>query len=144
MNLFTTQDANGSESVEATGHPSECQEPVIGTVSGSEPHSVTVNNKNGVEQTIATYGHAVLQFPKHDHDYGDVDGCHDEESHNIDKESGNLNKENWSLSVSINPANEPKTPTLIVNNGVGTDPKTSERVNSIDSGINNSIREKNP
>lgn len=136
---LVTVDKSGTQSVEATGHPTDCTEPVPGSVQGTEPHSVTVNNASGDEKPLATYDHATLHFDSHSHDYTAVEGCHQNSSHDLDKASGYLNKGNWSSSISISPANESASPVLVKNNDVATDPTTGDPVNAVGTGINNSV-----
>lgn len=133
-----------AQSVEATGHPSDCTEPVPGSVQGSEPHSVTVNNAAGDEKPLATYDNATLHFDSHSHDYTAAEGCHENASHDLTKASGQLNKSKWSSSVSISPAGASATPVLSAQDGVGTDPKTGSNVNAKAGGINSSVSESNP
>lgn len=128
-----------AQSVEATGHPNDCTEPVPGTVQGSEPHSVTVKNAAGDEKPIATYNNATLHFDSHSHDYSADDGCHDNSSHDLTDDAGDFNKSNWSTSVSINPASGSDSPVLVKNDDVATDPKTGSPVNVTGTGINNSV-----
>jgi len=144
MTVLVTTDTGSTQSVEATGHPSDCTEPVSGSVQGSEPHSVTVNNAAGEEKPLATYDHATLHFDSHSHDYSELEGCHDNASHDLTEASGYLNKGNWSSSISIDPANDPDTPVLVAQTGVGTDPKTGSNVNGIAGGVNSSVSESNP
>jgi hypothetical protein len=133
-----------AQSVEATGHPSDCTEPVPGPVQGSEPHSVTVKNAAGDEKPFATYDNATLHFDTHSHEYSDNDDdgskeCHDDASHDLTASGGDLNKSNWSSSVSITPAGGNDTPVLVKNDNVATDPKTGSPVNATGTGINNSV-----
>lgn len=140
MTGVVTNDLSGT-SCEATGHPSDCTEPVPGTVEGSEPHSVTVNNANGDEKPVATLDFCTLHFDSHSHDYTDTEGCHQDESHDLTKSGGDFNSGNWSSSVSISPANEPASPVLVVADDVATDPTTGSPVNTVDTGVNNSVSE---
>jgi len=143
MTSLVTLDTDG-QSVEATGHPTNCTEPVPGSVTGSEPHSVTVNNASGDEQPLATHDHATLHFDSHSHDYSELEGCHDNASHDLTDDAGDFNKANWSSSVSIDPASDPDTPVLVQQDNVATDPKTGSPVNVTGTGVNNSLSENNP
>lgn len=128
MTKIVTDDRNG-KSCEATGHPSDCTEPVSGVVEGSS-HSVTINNANGDEKPIATTA-STLHFDSHSHDYSVEQGCHDNQSHDISSYTSNV-----SSSININ-----GNPVLIISSDVATDPGTGDSVNVTGSGINNSLSE---
>lgn len=127
MVLIATVDA----SCEATGHPSECTEPAPGTTTRTDTHNVTVTNSSGVTKQFATIKSSNMFFPKHDHDYSSIDGCHDKEAHTLDPV---VEKTASSGSITIN-----KSPVYITEDNVQNDPKTREAVNIVDSGINNSV-----
>lgn len=103
--------------VEATGHPTECEEPVTGSIESAGSHNVTVTI-DGVSKEIATAGNSSITFSSHSHDYTDADGCHQNESHSIDGSS--------SSSVTIN-----GDPIYQVESGVATDPITEGNVNIV-------------
>lgn len=109
---------------EAFGHPSECVEPVSGTIESEAPQSVSVNGN-----PIATVDTATISFDSHSHDYSDADGCHNNSSHNIDPET-------VSTSITIN-----GSAVYIVEDGVATDPITGGNINITTSGNNNSVTE---
>lgn len=126
MSSIVTDDLD-SQSCEATGHPSDCTEPVSGVVEGSS-HSVTINTANGDEKPIATTA-STLQFDSHAHDYSVEQGCHDNQSHSISSYTDNV-----SSSININ-----GNTVLIVSNSVATDPGTGSDVNITGSGVNSSL-----
>lgn len=128
MPRVTTVDKGSEKSCEATGHPSECTEPVPGQVQRRETHNVTVTNASGVTKQIATIKSADMFFEKHSHDYVAEDGCHDDESHSLDPKVDNT------ASFTIN-----KSPAYVVEDDVVSDPKTGDAVNIIEPGINNSL-----
>jgi uncharacterized Zn-binding protein involved in type VI secretion len=109
---------------EALGHPSECTEPVDGTVHSTSSTSVSIN---GTE--IATVATADLSFDEHSHNYTNLEGCHDNQSHTLDPET-------ISSSVTIN-----GSPLYIEESGVATDPITGGNINITSSGSNNSVIE---
>lgn len=78
-----------NESVEAYGHPTECAEPVSGSVSGTGFPSVTING-----DPLTQGGADTMEFSSHAHDYTSEDGCHQSESHSITLDA--------STSVSVN------------------------------------------
>lgn len=126
--LVTHDKTKGS--CEATGHPSECTEPVTGTIDGSS-NSITVENSTGDKKSLATKN-STLHFDTHSHDYSVEDGCHNNQSHDLTGDD--LGSNGVSSSITIN-----QTPVLIVENDVATDPVTGSAVNIVSSGINNSL-----
>jgi hypothetical protein len=86
---------------------------------------VTLNNANGDEQPIATET-STLHFDSHSHDYSDEDGCHDDQSHDL----------NPSPSSSLNINGEA---VLLVEDDVATDPGTGSPVNVVSAGISTSL-----
>lgn len=134
MTLLVTLDGSGN-STEATGHPTECTEPVPGTVGASGGStSVTVRNASGDVQPLASTGNASLQFPTHSHEYKDTndDGnktCTSDSSHDITPST-------VSSSITIN-----GSPVFIEGDGVATDPASGGSVNILDGVINNSLTE---
>lgn len=131
MTDLVTDDLGG-KSVEATGHPSECTEPVSGDIRGTS-HSVTVTTAQGDSEPIATKV-STLHFDSHSHDYDSDNGCHDNQSHDLT--DSDLNSANMSSSITIN-----DEPVLIVADAVSTDPGTGSGVNIVSTGINNSLSE---
>jgi hypothetical protein len=131
MPRIATVDKDSEKSCEATGHPSECTEPVPGPINKTDTHNVNITTASNVTKQIATIQSSEMFFPKHDHDYGGGDGCHDEESHTLDPE---IPKTASSGSITIN-----QSPVYIVEDDVTKDPKTDEKVNIVKAGINNSV-----
>lgn len=116
----------------AKGHPSDCEEPALGTVSQfqSESNNVTVT-KGGQTKRLATRADANLDFPSHAHDYTEVEGCHDNASHKL------LPPENrCSSSITID-----GSPVFIVDAAVETDPKTNGDVDIVQNIFTTSIKE---
>lgn len=111
-------------SCEAFGHPTECTEPVDGTVDSTSSTSVSINGAD-----VATVATADLSFDEHSHDYSDLEGCHDNQSHTLDPET-------VSTSVTIN-----GSPLYIEESGVASDPITGGNINITSSGSNNSVIE---
>lgn len=109
-------------SCEAFGHPSECENPVAGTVSSTTQSSVTLNGNS-----IATVGNAELSFNSHAHDYSDVDGCHENASHSLDSGA-------TAPSVTIN-----GSPVYLAGDGVATDPISGGTINITSSGNSGSL-----
>jgi len=64
-------------SCEATGHPSECQEPALGDTDEGGDESVTINGT-----PIATHEDS-MHFPDHAHAYSSDKGCYDVQSHDL-------------------------------------------------------------
>jgi hypothetical protein len=95
-------------SVEAFGHPSECQEPASGEVVSTASHGISVT-VNGTSREVATIASADISLPSHAHDYSSEDGCHQNESHTLDP-SGEA-------SITIN-----GSPIYLVENNAATDP----------------------
>jgi hypothetical protein len=88
---------------------------------------VTVTSASGDEKQVATIDSAVMHFDSHSHDFSALEGCHQDESHDIDPDPSKLS------SLTINGSRM-----YIVKDNVTSDPITDEPVNIIGSGINNS------
>lgn len=131
MTGLATDDLDGS-SCEATGHPTSCTEPVPGSIQGSS-HSVTVNNANGDEKPVATQA-STLHFDSHAHSYSSLDGCYNNQSHDLT--GADFNESNLSSSLNIN-----GNPVIVVADAVATDPGSGGDVNVTNTGINNSLGE---
>lgn len=101
-------------SVEAFGHPSECDEPASGQVASDASHGVSVT-VDGITREVATIDTATISVPSHAHDYSVAEGCHDLQSHSLDP-SGEP-------SITIN-----GSPIYTVDDGVATDPTTGGSV----------------
>jgi len=128
MSKIVTVDKSDQESCEATGHPEDnCTEPVPGQVQKTSTHSVTVTSASGDEKQVATIDSAVMHFDSHSHDYSALEGCHQDESHDINPAPSKLS------SFTINGSRM-----YVVKDNVTSDPITDEPVNIIGSGINNS------
>lgn len=134
MTKIATDDLNG-QSCEATGHPTNCTEPVPGTIQGSG-HSVTVNNANGEEKPIATRA-STLHFDTHSHDYSSELGCHANQSHDLT--GTDFNDANLSSSLNIN-----GEPVIVLADDVSTDPGSNGPVNMTGTGISDSLNETQP
>lgn len=131
MTDIVTDDVSG-QSTEATGHPTDCTEPVPGVVQGTS-HSVTVTSAGGDSAPVATKL-STLHFDSHSHDHTSAEGCHEDASHDLT--DADFDTANMSDSLTIN-----GEPVMIVADAVSTDPKTSDDVNVTGSGINGSISE---
>jgi hypothetical protein len=105
-------------SCEATGHPTECTEPVSGSVTSDSSHNVTIS-ANGVTKEVATIATASMDFPSHSHDYTSVEGCHQNSSHSIDPDTGEP-------TITIN-----GSPVYLVKDSVTTDPISGGDVNIV-------------
>lgn len=71
--------------VVAKGHPSSCTANVSGTVQSTGANLLSVA---GTE--VATADNADMHFDSHSHDHSAVEGCHDDQSHDVDPTSGKL------------------------------------------------------
>ena len=109
-------------SAEAYDHPSDCEEPVAGTVVSTDGCFVTVN---GTE--VATTQTADIHFDSHSHDYTVLEGCHQDESHDIDPDEG-------STMITVN-----GSPAYLTKDRVTTDPESDGDVDIIDSGGNDIV-----
>lgn len=129
MSILLTLDIT-EETVEAYGHPDECTEPATGTVSQyqSETNNVTVTNSAGQSSRLATRADANLQIPSHSHDYGSLDGCHDNDEHKL---LPDMDKD--SPSVTVN-----GSPVFLNGATVTTDPKSGGDV-SVTNEVNTSV-----
>lgn len=112
-NTIVTEDRGSTTSAEATGHPTECEEPALGSIQTTQT-SVTITDTNGTTRAIATTA-ATVDFTEHAHDYNSLEGCHNQQSHGIDPTTSD------SLSVNGN---------AVLREGtvVGTDPVTGGNV----------------
>lgn len=113
---------------DAFGHPTECEEPADGSVSSETSTSVTVNGSE-----IATINTATLSFPSHSHDYSDIDGCHQNQSHSLDPDDPGPG---ISTSVTVN-----GSPVYLTADNVATDPTSGGNIDITNSGGNNSVTE---
>jgi hypothetical protein len=121
-----TEPALIGASIEASGHPSECQEPVPGSVVSTDSHSVSVT-VGGSTREIATTASADLSLPPHAHDYTDDEGCHQNESHTLDPSV-------TSSSITIN-----GSPIYFVEDDVATDPTTGGSIDITSNPFNTAI-----
>lgn len=103
-----TEPAFVSASVEANGHPVECQEPASGEVVSTTSHGISVT-VNGNTHELASVDSADISVPSHAHDYTSTEGCHDMQSHTLDP-SGEP-------SITVN-----GSPIYVVEDNVSTDP----------------------
>lgn len=117
-----TDIVSSGASCEAFGHPSECQEPVAGTVESTQESSVTINGTN-----VATVGNADISFNSHAHDYSQKAGCHNIASHALDPDV-------TASSVTINGSE-----LYLEENGVATDPISGGTINMTSSGNSGSV-----
>jgi hypothetical protein len=131
MTSFVTIDKSSEYSAEAKGHPTECTETVDGQIQSRDSHNVTITNSAGDSKEIATKASADIHFDSHSHSHNSEDGCHDDNSHDLDPDSGKA-----SSSVTIN-----GSPVYIVKNAVTTDPGSGGDVNITGAGINTSVTE---
>lgn len=106
---------------EASGHPTNCQEPAPGSVSSTSSSNVRLNGDD-----VYFKSRADMDFPSHAHDYDSDKGCHETASHAIDP--------NDSHDVTLNGS------PIVLESDKGTDPKTSGDAVFVDSGGNNTIK----
>lgn len=111
---------------EAFGHPSECTEPAPGTVDLVDTTTISVNGT-----TIACEENADMHFDSHAHDHSSTEGCHDNQSHDLDPESAKL-----SSSLTYN-----GSPLYVKDTSVTTDPGSGGNVDIVDTGGNTSVTE---
>lgn len=117
-------------SCEAKGHPTECEEPVDGTVEATSSHNITNTDASGNTREIATVDSANIHFDSHAHTY-DGDSCVDNESHDLDPDASAM------PNITINGAQ-----VYVVDDAVTTDPTSGGDVDIVDAGFNNSIESK--
>jgi|APHM01.1.fsa_nt_gi hypothetical protein len=120
---------------EAEGHPSSCNPVVTGEVQSTENSSISVNNIGGVEKEIATVNTADIHFNSHSHDYSVEQGCHQNQSHDIDPTEK-------ASSLTLSTLSSGSSNLYIVGDGVGQDPISGGNVNITDAGENKSIKVK--
>lgn len=106
---IVTEDRGSTTSAEATGHPTQCEEPALGKVEATQS-SVTITDTSGTTRAIATTA-ATIAFTEHAHDHSTLQGCHNQQTHEIDPQATD------SLSINGNAVLETGTV-------VGTDPVT--------------------
>ena len=75
---------------EAAGHPSDCQEPAVGEVKQTSSHNITFTDASGDTKEVATEATADIHFDSHAHDYSELEGCHDNQSHDIDPDTDKM------------------------------------------------------
>jgi len=115
---------------EASGHPSECQEPAIGEVIQTSSTNITNTTAGGETAEIATVSTADIHFDSHAHNYSTLLGCHDNQSHTLDPESSML------PNITINGSQ-----VYVVDNPVATDPGSGGDISITDPGsINNVVQ----
>lgn len=127
MNLVTV-----GATCEAEGHPSECTPVVSGAVQATSDASLSVNNASGTTSAVATTETADLHFDSHSHDHSELEGCHQDESHDVAPTT-------TSSSLTLNKADGTSSPLYIVGDAVGTDPTSGGNINITDAGNNNSV-----
>lgn len=113
---------------EATGHPSNCTEPAIGEITATDSHNITITDASGNSEEIATIDTANMTFDSHAHDYSIEQGCHDNQSHDLDPDESML------PNITINGSN-----VYVGEDGVATDPGSGGSINITDTNVNNSI-----
>ena len=116
---IATVDIGSEQSCEAEGHPSECTPIVSGNIAQQTAHGLTEDDTTGSVRQIATIDSANLHFDSHSHDYDDIDGCHDDQSHDIDPDS-----DKTLSSITIN-----GSPLYLRKDAVTTDPISGGNVN---------------
>lgn len=119
-----TQLALIDASCEASGHPTECEEPATGQISQTNSHNVTVT-VGGTSKEIATVSDSSLSFSSHAHTYDD-ESCIDNESHEITGTS--------SSNITIN-----GSPVYLVESGVATDPTSGGDVDIVSNPISSTV-----
>lgn len=116
---------------EADGHPSQCEEPVIGEVVQTSSNNISNTTASGETAQIATVDTADIVFDSHSHNYSSLLGCHDNQSHTLDPESSTL------PNITVNGSQM-----YVVNNPVATDPGSGGDVTITDPGsINNMVQQ---
>lgn len=121
-------------SCEAEGHPSECTAVVSGAVQSTSEASMSVSNADGSESDLATIETADIHFDSHAHDHTSEEGCHQNESHDIDPST-------TSTSLTLNTSSGTDSAIYVTGSGVATDPTSGGDVNITDAGDNNSVSE---
>jgi len=114
-------------SVEAYGHPDDCEEPAEGSVVKEADSSLTVTNSNNETKQVASVNTADIDIPSHAHSYSDMLGCYNNSSHTLDPD------ERYT-SLSYN-----GSPLYITGDNVATDPQSGGRIAITNTGINNSL-----
>lgn len=109
-------------SLAAYGHPSECTNPVSGSIEGES--TVTLGGT-----PLAAYGDSSMEFGPHAHVYDRDDGCISISSHSIQPDESGL-----SPSVTIG-----GNRVYLDGDGVATDPGSGGTVNMTDNGGNESV-----
>lgn len=109
-------------SCEAIGHPTECEEPVTGSIVSDSSTSLTINGTS-----VATTTTSTISFSSHSHDYSSQDGCHQNSSHSLDADT-------TASSVTLNGDG-----LYLVKDGVTTDPITDGDVNIVTNSTTNSV-----
>lgn len=115
---------------EADGHPTQCEESVVGNVVQTSSHNISNTTASNETAEIATVDTADIIFDSHSHNYSVLLGCHDNQSHTLDPESEKL------PNITINGSQ-----VYVVDNPVTTDPGSGGDVSITDAGaINNVIQ----
>lgn len=101
MTDYTPKDLlHSGDSIEASGHPSECTEPATGSISTSDETGTTSN-----DNIVLNKNNSSLDFPSHGHDTDGDGNCTDDQSHNLTpdiEETGlRLNGENVLITGTI-------------------------------------------
>jgi hypothetical protein len=118
---IVTIDTSTENSCEATGHPSECTEPVPGQIQKASESSLTVTNSSGETQQVATVETAVMHFDSHAHSYNSTDDvCEDTATHDVKADSSAFK------SITLN-----GSAIYLVEDDVATDPKSGGPINVI-------------
>lgn len=113
-------------SCEANGHPTECTEPAPGAVQSDSATGITVT-VSGNSKELASIATATMHFNSHAHDHDATNGCHQNETHDIDPDTGEP-------SITIN-----GSAIYVVDSGVTTDPTTGGDVDITANPISTSI-----
>lgn len=116
---------------EAYGHPTECDEPAIGSVIQTSSHGIINTNESGETKEIATVDTADISFDSHSHNYSAISGCGDNKSHTIDPDAAKL------PSITINGSQ-----VYVMDNPVATDPASGGDVVIADTGSINNVTQK--
>lgn len=109
-------------SLEAFGHPSQCHNPVSGSVQGNS--TVMIDGTD-----IAAQNKSSMEFSSHAHNYDSEDGCISFSSHSIQPDSSGLVD-----SVTID-----GELIYLDGSGVATDPGSGGSINVVDNGGNSSV-----
>ena len=105
----------------AYGHPTECQEPVSGSVNRENNSKVTLDGSD-----VYFHSRANMTFSSHSHDYSLTEGCHQNSSHSIDPDDTH--------SVTLDGSS------IVLEDDEGTDPVSGGRIEITNTNGNKSFK----